>query len=503
VQTLIASTSSFTVNHVLNSMTSFSTYASKFLSSGAATGSTQPHQSSIYRPFSSSQYPLGEEEERDGEEDAFGSAELPHASRNRHHLPHLADDRGEVKGQSSSRSKRANQESMNDIDDEDDGDDDEDGRNNVYRDQRGRVSLPTGSSLLDDSKHSTRGDRRDEHDPFLAEDDLHARSTLSSSESPQRHVRGPSSEAKAKGWMAHVADSSSAASTASYTGKKTRRTELPNDIYRDPDEDEEEELSSSSRRKDKGKRAATRVGGKDRYSIYDEADSSASISVTTSEDSDDEDDSRRRRWRAFRRTDQKAQVSKAAGSIGSSLREPLLSSASAETLGKPPGAYRGNTSRIASADIYTYPHPPAKAGWTPWAPGNRVSLGEYKDKVALLLWFGLVAGTLIVAVWMVAGTKVRPMVSYLISLFVGLTRISPLVVGYSSFVSFYATITLLHTHSIHSNSISSHFSLHHRSSSQSFLSPQYHKVRCRSHTSVYFDRSSTRPLHWLDVGICR
>ncbi|UZJ57396.1 hypothetical protein CBS101457_006716 [Exobasidium rhododendri] len=289
---------------------------------------------------------------------------------------------------------------LNDIDDEDEGEDDD--RGNIYHDQRNRSALPTGSSIFKEA-------HKDEHDPFLAEDDLHARSTTSPPQNTHRNFRGPSSEAKARGWMA-VADSSSAASTASHSGRKEKRQEVPSDIYRDPDEDEDGKEETrynqrQSRRHAAGKKAMTGGGKKDRYSIYDEGDSSASTSVTPSDDSDTGDDDRRKRWRMNRRNDRKAQVSKAAGSIGSSLREPLLSSASAETLTKPPGAYRGNVSRISSADIYAYPHPPSKTSWTPWAPGNRVSLSEYKDKAALLLWFGVVAGTLSIAVWMVIGAK--------------------------------------------------------------------------------------------------
>lgn len=324
-------------------------------------------------------------------------------ARNRHQLPHLGDER--VKRPRDSRSRPNTQHSIDDIDDVDD-EDDEDARAHVYRDERSRVALPTGSSL----RESRRGGSRDEQDPFLAEDDLQggqARSTMSASVSPQHHFRGPSSEAKARGWMAHVAESSSAASTASHTGERGRRQELPSDIYRDPDEEEEEE-DRLAPRANKGKRATSSGGAtaRDRYSIYDDVDSSASTSVTTSDASEAEDDRRRKRLRAGRRVNRKAQISKAAGSIGSSLREPLLSSAGSEHLGKPPGAFQGQTSRIASADIYAYPHPPAKAGWTPWAPGNRVPLGEYKDKAALLLWFALVTGTLAVAVWMVVGAKV-------------------------------------------------------------------------------------------------
>jgi len=205
--------------------------------------------------------------------------------------------------------------------------------------------------------------------------------------------------------MAHVADSSSNVSTASCIANNQIKRDLPHDIYRDPDE-EEEEIVQSDYSPNKGKRADRRGNKRDRYSIYDDVDSSASTSATDSDESELHDDQRRKRWGKSRRAHQKAQISKAAGSIGSSLREPLLSSAGSEHLSKPPGAFRGQTSRITSTDIYAYPHPPAKAGWTPWAPGNRVAWGEYKDKVALLLWCGLVSGTLITAAWMVVGAKV-------------------------------------------------------------------------------------------------
>lgn len=385
-------------------MTSFSTYASRFLSSGAATASIQQqftNQSSTYRPFESSQYPsdLREgEEDQDCEDDVFEITESPPSRRNRHHLPHLSKDNARKQQTRRSTRQSNRNSSIADIDDEED--EENDGRGHeIYHDERSRVAVPSGSSLLDEVKQSKSGARKDEHDPFLAEDDLHI---ASASTSPTRRIRGPSSEAKARGWMA-VADSSSAASTTSYGGANTGKNDLPNDIYRDPDEEDEEEGPTF----DKGK--GTRKGSpkRDRYSVYDDVDTSDSGSTTSTDDSEAADhDPRRKKWGRARRSNRKAQISKAAGSIGSSLREPLLSSAGSERLAKPPGGFRGQTSRIASTDIYAYPHPPAKAGWTPWAPGNRVSWSEYKDKIALLLWFGLVGATLITAVWMVVGAKV-------------------------------------------------------------------------------------------------
>lgn len=384
-------------------MTSFSTYASRFLSSGAATASIQQqftNQSSTYRLFEASQYPsdLREgEEDQECEDDVFGIAESSPSRRNRHHLPHLTKDNARKQTKRSNRQLK--RDSIADIDDEEEDEEDEEKGHDSYHHERSRIAVPSGSSLLDEAKQSMGDTRRDEHDPFLAEDDLQI---PSASTSPIRRIRGPSSETKARGWMA-VADSSSAASTTSHSGAKIDKTELPNDIYRDPDEDEEEEGPPF----DKGKGTIRGDAKRDRYSIYDDVDTSASGSTTSSDDSEAADhDPRRKKWGRAKRSNRKAQISKAAGSIGSSLREPLLSSAGSERLVKPPGAFRGQTSRITSTEIYAYPHPPAKAGWTPWAPGNRVSWNEYKDKVALLLWFGLVGGTLVTAIYMVLGAKV-------------------------------------------------------------------------------------------------
>lgn len=401
-------------------MTSFSTYASKFLSSGAAaTASVQQqfaHQSSIGRQFGSSNYPGAFQSEGDESDDVFGVDESAPSSRNRHHLPQLSDKRGTHTRQYSTKKEQqqlllhTKQEGISHISDDDEEREDEGEAERGYRTQRSRVAVPSGSSLLIDETRPVRnGARRDEYDPFLAEDDLQsgrAESTTSASSNHTRRIRGPSSEAKARGWMAHVADSSSNASAASFITNKAIKSDLPHDIYRDPDEDGEEVIQSGYRL-DKGKRTSRGGNQRDRYSIYDDVDSSASTSITDSDESEVQTDQRRGKWNKSRRAHQKVQISKAAGSIGSSLREPLLSSAGSEHLSKPPGAFKGQTSRITSTDIYTYPHPPAKAGWTPWAPGNRVAWGEYKDKVALLLWCGLVGGTLISATWMVLGAKVN------------------------------------------------------------------------------------------------
>jgi hypothetical protein len=390
-------------------MTSFSTYASKFLSSGAATASVQQqfaNQSRSNRPFGASNYPAAfESEGQEADDDVFGIEASPPSRRNRHHLPHLADKKGDSSRQISRKQQHIG--SISDIDDEDEEEEADRGRG--YHNERSHVAMPSGSSVLGaETKSSKGGVYRDAHDPFLAEDDLqHAGSMTSASSNHTRHYRGPSSEAKARGWMAHIADSSSNASTASYIATKSNR-DLPHDIYRDPDEDDDDdddEILQSLRRPDKGKRTSKRDAKRDRYSIYDDVDSSASTSTLDSDESNVHEGQRRKKWRKTRRTHQKAQISKAAGSIGSSLREPLLSSAGSDHLSKPPGAFRGQTSRIASTDIYAYPHPPAKAGWTPWAPGNRVSWSEYKDKVALVLWAGLCFGTLATAIWMVLGAK--------------------------------------------------------------------------------------------------
>lgn len=395
-------------------MTSFSTYASRFLSSGAATASLQQQQiapqSSVYRPFAASNHAGYLEEgevEGEGSEDAdvYGTAESPRDRRERHRFPHLKDDHTKNKTHNKgAKSSMAPSQSIPDLEDEDD-----ESASHIYRDQRSRIAVPSGSSLLDDTPRRISSSNRhvhpkDEHDPFLAEDDLQrapSRSTRSpSAQSDRRHKRNTSSEARAKGWMAHVGESSSAASAPSSKAQVKRRQDLPSDIYRDPDEDEDDDDDENSA----GQGGQLTKGSdtrRDRYAMYDETETSDDTSDTSSEEGDKHQGSKRNQRKIARQ----AKISKAAGSIGSSLREPLLSSAGSERLAQPPGAFRGQTSRITSTDIYAYPHPDAKAGWTPWATGNRVSLSDYKDKIALLLWLALVLGTLSTAVWMILGAN--------------------------------------------------------------------------------------------------
>lgn len=271
-----------------------------------------------------------------------------------------------------------------------------------------------GSSVLDEGLSRTPSGSRmlsEVQDPFLAEDDLQRKNRMAST-SPRKHMRGPSAEAKARGWMVHGAESSSSVASETDVGGNRKwssrnRAALPDDIYRDPDEESlnEGEDNQARQRRDR-ERLGLQKGAYPAYNDDDDDDESRHTSTNTSDEEYSDNDTHRTGRRQARR----GTITKAAGSIGSSLREPLLSSAGSEVLGggqhQPPGAFRGTTSRLAASDLYAYPHPPAKTGWTPWAPGNRVPLRQYKDKAALAVWLAAATGTLLVAGWMSLGANV-------------------------------------------------------------------------------------------------
>ena len=53
--------------------------------------------------------------------------------------------------------------------------------------------------------------------------------------------------------------------------------------------------------------------------------------------------------------------------------------------------------------VYVYPSPPARSGWGPWA--NRLALGKYKDKTAILVFAGAVAFTILLGISLSWGAK--------------------------------------------------------------------------------------------------
>lgn len=382
-------------------MTSFSTYASRFLSSGASAGPIQHPSSSV--AFKSSLYhPFRHDDSHSGTEDADEDEEA--------HDTYIDDESGVLKTQKSRQqfpqlhsrpsdppeSSRFFSQLLSGTSkppmtphnqSHSPGEDDED-LEDRDRGQRTKISIPTGgSSLIGDEQQTPNASSiyRDEHDPFLAEDDIQ-RATRSRSVSPTAH-RTSSAQARTRGWMIHRTGSCTETEDSVHSRTPSRRHVLPDDIYRDPDE--EERVSDPTRRP---------------ISDIGDADSSRSFVTDTSEEDEDVEDPRRRR-RSDRRPSRISAITKAAGSIGSSLREPLLTSGFEEAAHLP-GSYRGTTSRMTAADVYAYPHPPAQSGWTPWGPGNRVPIRQFKDKPALAMWIALVTFVLVFAGWMAIAAEV-------------------------------------------------------------------------------------------------
>lgn len=398
-------------------MTSFSAYASRFLSTGASTAAiphhgSSPSKQSTYQAFSSSEYAQDDSEEDEvGYNDNLSSKSIKgkRSTVNRH-LPHLNDlsksNRNNLSGSSrflpnfGGHNAVRKTTKIRDIDDGID-EDEEDEEPSFYQDHRSRISIPlAGESAISDEQRTPNANivRTDQHenDPFRVEEDLERPSPIKSRAKNQAlHSRGLSNVDRARGWLAHGADSSSATSDASVL-PKTRRPKR-DDIYRDPDEisaAEDDEESDVARQ---GRRASRRVkrGAIKKESIFKDDDPDTSQISSSDESQARSQDTSRGNWRKSRQN----------RNASSSLREPLLSAAGSEVREQPPGAFNGATSRMASADIYAYPHPPAKTGWTPWAPGNRVPLSQYKDKMALLSWLGVCAITLFIAGWMAIGAK--------------------------------------------------------------------------------------------------
>lgn len=404
-------------------MTSFSAYASRFLSTGASTAAISNHGSftskSNYQPFTSSEYGQDESEEEEvGYPDNLSSKRPKgKGSTSNRHLPHLNDlsksKRYNLSGSSrflpnfggAKTGRKTTSTGIRDIDDGID-EDEEDEEPSFYQDHRSRISIPkTGESAISDEQRTPNASvirpDREENDPFRVEEDLPIKSR---SKDTGSRSRGLSNEGKARGWLAHGADSSSATSDASVLSRKNSRNAKSDDIYRDPDgmsdDDEESDVARQGRRA--SRRVKRGTGRKGKESIF--ADDSENDEDTSQISSSDESQARsqntsRGSWKPGKR------MRTQSGNAASSLREPLLSAAGSEVREQPPGAFNGATSRIVSADIYAYPHPPAKTGWTPWAPGNRVPLSQYKDKMALLSWLGVCAATLFIAGWMAIGAK--------------------------------------------------------------------------------------------------
>ncbi|EPQ30120.1 uncharacterized protein PFL1_02237 [Pseudozyma flocculosa PF-1] len=249
---------------------------------------------------------------------------------------------------------------------------------------------------------------------------------------------------RAKGWLAHGSIAESVL-PADRKGKGRQNSQgrggrgrkeagsslsrLPNDIYRDPDLDEEGSApasrygtSSASHHveHEPGRRSRERGGHRSRgpglYSIYDEEDESegelsglsrsrsTSISASSVTDSGTEtDDGRPRQHRKTHRSSKRPQVNRnRTRNMSSTMRDPLLplggsrhhgrrSSESESDEGSVMGSDRDDIARKDEEDtaIYVYPSPPARSGWGPWA--NRLAVGKYKDKTAIVCFAGAVA----------------------------------------------------------------------------------------------------------------
>lgn len=416
--------------------TSFSSYASRFLSSGVAVAPSssrlfqqQPSASTSLRPFSTPDDEADDLYGQEYEDEEAGAQAQRDSAQRRHNGP---GRRGQGKdsvvnltGASrfashkgrQSHSRHGHQENgPEDIYDEDEEDEDHDS----LRDNRrvvglgvaGGVSGSGSNSLLGASEQTPPAsfvkeprDYPDIEDPFIRHEDL-----ALSSESPETSRMSPvhaaprralptdkskgkstapppKTIARSKGWLAHAAESTSSMSSASHTiGHNTRRVQ--DSLYSDEDYDDDSE-QEGRRDSARSTRSASR-GRRDAYSLYDDDD-----------DDDDEDDDDKS---VSTRSDTSRDLSRKQRRQHS-LREPLISSGTSEGKPSPPGAFTGATSRMIAADIYNYPHPPAKSGWTPFAPGNSVHWREYKDKAALGLWLTFVLATLVLAGWAALGAK--------------------------------------------------------------------------------------------------
>ncbi|PWN39761.1 hypothetical protein IE81DRAFT_368825 [Ceraceosorus guamensis] len=260
-------------------------------------------------------------------------------------------------------------------------------------------------------------DEADEGDPFLREDAVQnaeakgGKKTISSTSTKKRRdVPTNQAHHRARGWLAHAESSIAAplrhAVSSVPDPKGSRRVPASarasgrglagDDIYRDLDE------ASSSTSADEAprssafeRRASGPFGSSHRESSADDSSSDALTSSTVS--------SPQIRSGEARKSELERQGPHGHGVEHSSIREPLLfsemaSSSPSGSLPLPlPGAFRGSTTRQVAADIYAYPHPPAKSGWTPWATGNTAQWREWKDKGALLAWVLVMLFTVVIA----------------------------------------------------------------------------------------------------------
>lgn len=429
--------------------TSFSSYASRFLSSGIAAAPSssrlfqqQPSASTSLRPFSTPDdeaddlYGQGYDEDIDGDDDAKGlnrrdgrrAGGPGRQSQGRHAVPHLTGASRKAIQAGRGRQGEAIYDEREEEEENDDDDEDNEYADSL-RDNRRLVGLGVApghlegsgtDSLLGASEQTpsaslVKGTRAypDIEDPFIRHEDL----VVSSSDSPEASRTSPTllasrrtkstekpkgkeratppqkTMARSKGWLAHAADSISSLSSASNGyGRNDRRVQ--DSLYSDEEYEDDEENGDSEVEARRGgntrARSASR-GRRDAYSLYDDDDDD--------DQDDDDDESRSSRSEDSRDLSRKQRRTQ-------SMREPLMSSStSSERTPRPPGAFTGTTSRMIAADIYNYPHPPARSGWTPFAPGNSVHWREYKDKAALGLWLSFVLATLVLAGWVALGAK--------------------------------------------------------------------------------------------------
>ncbi|KAN0060740.1 hypothetical protein ACQY0O_007398 [Thecaphora frezii] len=262
---------------------------------------------------------------------------------------------------------------------------------------------------------------------------------------------------RAKGWLAHGSIAESAQpydakgkgkqSSHDRTPKSRKGTasfssRLPNDIYRDPDVEEEEAAAalrygfSSSHRDGERARGGKGARGGQRsahglYSIYDDSQTelsevsrsrSSSISASSVTDSGSEtDDEGRQHGRKAFRSSRRPQVNRnRTRNMSSTMRDPLLPVGASRyhgprssDSGSQDGSVSGSEQEFAGAQrdgkeeedtaIYVYPSPPARSGWGPWA--NRLAVGKYKDKTAIVCFAATVAAIVLFGLSMSWGAR--------------------------------------------------------------------------------------------------
>lgn len=206
---------------------------------------------------------------------------------------------------------------------------------------------------------------------------------------------------KGKGWLAHR----STAPSSPPPRRSQRR--LPADICRDPemstkssstigDPDEDGDPYSIPDRPARSGpmdtlaslQASAVVPGRSRYSVYDDYDDEeGSGNIDTSRDGG---------------AGSSLALPRRTTSPPPDLRHPLLNgspSSSRSASPEPPGAFKGAR---RGRTVYVYPAPPAASGWGPWA--NRLALGKYRDKVAVVAYAAALSAVLVLggaAAWSV------------------------------------------------------------------------------------------------------